>query len=73
MAKIRTELYRDNEAHPWATVEVLEHNEMSLTFTNRKGESITAEHLTKKDAELLGDIIRNASIDYMDEEDSEDK
>lgn len=69
MAKIKTELYRDNEAHPWATVEILEHNEMSLTFTNSKGENITAGRLTKKDAEQLGDIIRNASIDYM--EDSE--
>ena len=69
MATIRTELYRDGEAHSWVTVQVLNRNEMSLTFTNEKGESITAGRLTKKDAEQLGDIIRNASIDYM--EDSE--
>ena len=69
METIKTELYSDNEALPWATVEVLNHNEMSLTFTNSKGESITAGRLTKKEAEQLGDIIRNASIDYM--EDSE--
>jgi hypothetical protein len=71
MATIRTELYRDGEQHPWITVQVLNRNEMSLTFTNSKGENITVGRLTKKDADQLGDIIRNASIDYMDEEDNE--
>jgi hypothetical protein len=71
MATIRTELYRDGEQHPWITVQVLNRNEMSLTFTNSKGENITVGRLTKKDADQLGDVIRNASIDYMDEEDNE--
>lgn len=69
MATIRTELYRDGEQHPWITVQVLNRNEMSLTFTNSKDENITVGRLSKKDAEQLGDIIRNVSIDYM--EDSE--
>ena len=69
MATVKTELYRDNEAHSWVTVEVLNRNEMSLTFTNKKGETFNIGGLSKKDAEQLGDIIRNASIDYM--EDSE--
>ena len=71
MATIRTELYRDNEAHSWVTVQVLNRNGMSITFTNEKGETFNIGALSKKDAEQLGDIIRNASIDYMDEEDSE--
>ena len=71
MATIRTELYRDGEQQPWVTVQVLNRNEMSLTFTNEKGEAFNIGTLSKKDAEQLGDIIRNASIDYMDEEDGE--
>ena len=67
MATIRTEIYRDGEQHPWITVQVLNRNEMSLTFTNSKGENITVGRLTKKDVEQLGDIIRNASIDYMED------
>lgn len=69
MATIRTELYHDNEQQPWATVQVLDRDEMSLTFTNKEGETVNIGGLSKKDAEQLGDIIRNASIDYM--EDSE--
>lgn len=69
MATIRTELYRDGEQQPWVTVQVLDSDEMSLTFTNEKGETVNIGGLSKKDAEQLGDIIRNASIDYM--EDSE--
>jgi len=72
MAIIKTELYHDGAQQPWATVQVLNRNEMSLTFTNEEGESITAGRLTKKDAEQLGDIIRNASIDYMDEEEGKE-
>lgn len=72
MATIRTELYRDGEQQPWVTVQVLNRNEMSLTFTNEKGETFNIGTLSKKDAEQLGDIIRNASIDYMDEKDSEE-
>jgi len=71
MATIRTELYRDGEQQPWVTVQVLNRNEMSLTFTNEKGETFNIGTLSKKDAEQLGDIILKASIDYMDEEDSE--
>ena len=69
MATIRTELYSDNQKHPWVTVQVLDRDEMSLTFTNEKGETVNIGSLSKKDAEQLGDIIRNTSIDYM--EDSE--
>ena len=69
MATIRTELYRDGEQQPWATVQVLNRNGMSITFTNEKGETFNIGGLSKKDADQLGDIIRNASIDYM--EDSE--
>jgi hypothetical protein len=69
MATIRTQLYRDGQKHPWVTVEVLNHNEMEIVFANSKGEIITIGNISKKDAEQLGDIIRNASIDYM--EDSE--
>jgi hypothetical protein len=68
MATIRTELYRDNQKHPWVTVQVLDRDEMSLTFTNDEGETVNIGGLSKKDAEQLGDIIRNASIDYMEEE-----
>jgi len=68
MATIRTELYRDNEQQPWVTVQVLNRDEMSLTFTNDEGETVNIGGLSKKDAEQLGDIIRNASIDYMEEE-----
>ena len=68
MASVKTELYRDNEAHSWVTVQVLNRNEMSITFTNEKGETFNIGALSKKDAEQLGDIIRYASIDYMDEE-----
>lgn len=71
MATIKTEIYRDDQEYPWVTVHVLNHNEMDITFTNSKGENITVSSISKKDAELLADIIRNASIDYMDEEDSE--
>jgi hypothetical protein len=70
MATIRTQLYRDNEAHSWVTAQVLNRNKMLLTFTNEKGETVNVGGLSKKDAEQLGDIIRNASIDYM--EDSEE-
>ena len=69
MATIRTELYHDNEQQPWVTVQVLNRNGMSITFTNEKGGIVNVGGLSKKDAEQLGDIIRNASIDYM--EDSE--
>lgn len=69
MAKIRTELYRDDQKHPWVTVQVLNRNEMEIIFANSKGEAVNVGGLSKKDAEQLGDIIRNASIDYM--EDSE--
>lgn len=69
MATIRTELYRDHQKHPWVTVQVSNRNEMSITFTDEKGETVNVGSLSKKDAEQLGDIIRNASIDYM--EDSE--
>lgn len=71
MATIKTEIYRDDQKHPWVTVQVLNHNKMEITFTNSKGENITVGKISKKDAEQLADIIRNASIDYMDEEDSE--
>ena len=67
MATIRTELYRENEAHSWVTVQVLNRNGMSITFTNEKGETVNVGGLSKKDAEQLGDIIRNASIDYMED------
>lgn len=69
MAKIRTELYRDDQKHPWVTVQVLNRNEMKIIFANSKGEAVNVGGLSKKDAEQLGDIIRNASINYM--EDSE--
>ena len=69
MATIKTELYCDGEQQPWATVQVLNRNEMSLTFANSKGETVNIGGLSKKNAKRLGDIIRNASIDYM--EDSE--
>jgi len=69
MATIRTELYRDDQKHPWVTVQVLNRNEMNIIFANSKGEKVTIDDLSKKDAEQLGDIIRNVSIDYM--EDSE--
>ena len=69
MAKIRTELYRDDQKHPWVTVQVLNRNEMKIIFANSKSETVDVVGLSKKDAEQLGDIIRNASIDYM--EDSE--
>ena len=68
MTTIRTELYRDNEQQPWVTVQVLNRDEMSLTFTNEEGETVNIGGLSKKDAEQLGDIIHNASIDYMEEE-----
>lgn len=67
MATIRTELYRDGEQQPWVTVQVLDSDEMSLTFTNEKGETVNIGSLSKKDAEQLGDIIRNTSIDYMED------
>ena len=70
MATIKTELYRDNEVHSWVTVQVLDRDEMSLTFTNKEGETVNIGGLSKKDAEQLGDIIRNASIDYMEEGDA---
>ena len=66
MATIRTELYRDGEQQPWVTVQVLNRNEMSITFTNENGEAFNIGTLSKKDAEQLGDIIRNVSIDYME-------
>ena len=69
MATIRTELYRDDQKHPWVTVQVLNRNEMNIIFANSKGEKVTIDDLSKKDAEQLGDIMRNVSIDYM--EDSE--
>lgn len=69
MATIRTELYRDDDQQPFVTVQVLNRNEMLLTFTNEMGETFNIDSISKKDAEQLGDIIRNASIDYM--EDSE--
>lgn len=69
MATIRTELYRDDDQQPWVTVQVLNRNGMLITFTNEEGETFNIGALSKKDAEQLGDIIRNASIDYM--EDSE--
>lgn len=69
MATIRTELYRDDDLQPLVTVQVLNRNEMLITFTNEDGETFNIGSLSKKDAEQLGDIIRNASIDYM--EDSE--
>ena len=67
MATIRTKLYRDNEDHSWVTVGVSDSKEMSLTFSNESGDIITISRLSKKDAEQLGDIIRNASIDYMED------
>ena len=67
MAKIRTELYRDDEQQPWATVQVLNRNGMSITFTNENGETFNIGGFSKKDAEQLADIIRNASIDYMED------
>lgn len=71
MATIKTEIYHDDQKYPWVTVQVLNRNKMDITFTNSKGENITVGDISKKDAELLTDVIRNASIDYMDEEDSE--
>lgn len=72
MATIRTELYRDGEQQPWATISVLaDKKSMTLTFQkNNDNSSCYVGILSKKDAEQLGDIIRNASIDYM--EDSEE-
>ena len=68
MATIRTELYRDGEQQPWATISVLaDKKSMTLTFQhNNDNSSCYVGILSKKDAEQLGDIIRNASIDYME-------
>ena len=67
MSTIRIELYRGNKALAWAKVEVLNRNGMSITFTNKKNETFNIGILSKKDAEQLGDIIRNASINYMED------
>ena len=56
MATIKTEIYHDDQEHPWVTVQVLNHNKMEITF----GENVTVGNISKKDAEQLGDIIRNA-------------
>ena len=73
MATIKTELYRDGEQQPWVTISVLaDKKSMTLTFQNNNdNSSCYVGILSKKDAEQFGDIIRNASIDYMDEEDGE--
>ena len=69
MATIRTELYRDGEQQPWATISVLaDKKSMTLTFQkNNDNSSCYVGILSKKDAGQLADVIGNASIDYMDE------
>ncbi len=70
MAKFKSELYRGENITPWATVTAESNTELSIAFGNAsRGDAITVYHISRREAERLGDLLNHVAMNYMEYDD----